>query len=135
MKTTFLGPGSICAENDEINGQCLNWFQDATNCCMPVSGQLVQQQALKFTKDLNNGTFNGWFDSLLKRNSKVFRTMTVERGDVDTTTVDDWRNNLSALREGYRSEDIFNMYETGLLFRETTHKGFHTKEEDCAGGK
>ena len=33
---------------------------------------------------------NGWLDLLLKRNNIVFRTMTVERGDVDTTTADDW---------------------------------------------
>ena len=119
MKTTFLGPGNVCAElqkNDEINGQCLNWFQDATNCYMPVSGPLNQQQALKFAKDLNNDTFNGWFDSLLQRNNIVFRSMTGERSDVDTTTVDDSKKNLPALRESYRWEDILNMDETGLFF-------------------
>ena len=61
--------------------------------------------------------------------------MTGERGDVDTTTVDDWKKKLPALCEGYRPEDIFNMDETGLFFRETTNKSFHTKGEDCAGGK
>ena len=49
------------------------------------------------------------------------------RGDVDTTTIDDC--------EGFRSEDTFNMDETGLFFRETTNKNVHTKGEDCAGGK
>ena len=91
-------------ENDEINEQCLNWFQDATKHCMPVSGQLIQQQALKFAKDLNNDTFkasNRWLDSLLKRSNIVFRTMTVERGDVDAITVDDWKKTLPALCEGY----------------------------------
>ena len=69
MKTTFLGTGSVCAENDEINEQCLNWFQDATKLCMPISGPLIHQQALKFAKDLNNETFkasNGFLDSSLK---------------------------------------------------------------------
>ena len=61
--------------------------------------------------------------------------MTVERGDVDSTTVDDWKKNLPALCEGYRPEDIFNMDETGLFFHETTNKSFHTKGDDCAGGK
>ena len=61
--------------------------------------------------------------------------MTGERGDVGTTTVDDRNKNLPALREGYGSEDIFNMDETGFFFCETTNKSFHTKREDCAGGK
>ena len=64
---------------------------------MPVSGPLIQQQALKFANDGNNDTFKGskgWLDSLLKRNNIVFRTMTVAGGDVDTTTVDDWKKNL-----------------------------------------
>ena len=39
--------------------------------------------------------------------------MTVERGDVDTTTVDDRKKNLPSVCEGYRPEDIFNMDETG----------------------
>ena len=45
------------------------------------------------------------------------------------------RKNLHALCEGYWSEDIFNMDETWLFFRETTNKSFYTKGEDSAGGK
>ena len=84
---------------------------------MPVSGPLIQQQDLKFAKDLNSDTFNGWFDSLFRRDHVVFITMTGERGDVGTTTVDDWKKNLPALPEVYRSEEIFNMDETGLFLR------------------
>ena len=87
---------------------------------MPVSGPLIQQQALQSAKDLNNDTFKATYglrDSLLKRNNIVFRTMTVERGDVDTTTVNDWKKNLP------------------VCFFETTNKSFHTKGENCAGGK
>ena len=60
------------SENDEINELYLNWFQDATKRFMPVSGPLIQQQALKFARDPNNDTFkasNGWLDSFLKRNN------------------------------------------------------------------
>ena len=67
------------------------------NFCMSVNWPLIQQQALKFAKYLNNDTLkasNGWLYLLLKRNDIVFRTMTVERGDVDTTTYDDWKKHL-----------------------------------------
>ena len=63
------------SDNDEIN-------ELVSRCCqMPVSGPLIQQQALKFVKDLNNDTFkasNGWLDVVLKRNNKVLRTMVRE---------------------------------------------------------
>ena len=39
----------------------------------------------------------------------VFRAMADERGDVNTTTIDNWKNKLPARCEGYRPEDIFNM--------------------------
>ena len=84
---------------------------------MPDTGPLIQQQAVKFAKDLNNDTFkasNEWLDSFLKRNNIVLGTITGERGDVDTTTVDDWKKKLPGLPEGYRPKDIFNMNETGL---------------------
>ena len=54
--------------------------------------------------------------------------MPVERGDVDTTTVYDWRKSLPALCEGYRPEDIFNMDETGLFFVKRPTKVFIPKE-------
>ena len=77
----------------------LNWFQDATKRCMPVSGPLIQQQELRFAKYLNNDIFkasNGWLDSFLKRNNIVFRTMTGETGDVDTATVNDRKKKTSS---------------------------------------
>ena len=40
---------------------------------------------------------------------------------------------IPALCVGHRPKDIFNMDETGLIFRETTYKGFYTKGEDCVG--
>ena len=61
--------------------------------------------------------------------------MTGERGDVDTPTVDRWTEKLPTMCEGYQPENIFNMDETGLFFRDTTHKSFHVKGVDCAGGK
>jgi hypothetical protein len=41
--------------------------------------------------------------------------------DVKETTINEWKEKLPQLCEGYKPEDIFNMDETGLLFNYTVH--------------
>ena len=43
----------LCRTSD-IDMMNEQWFQDATKHCRPVSGPLIQQQALKFARDMNN---------------------------------------------------------------------------------
>lgn len=103
-----------------------------------VSGPLLKEKALKFASDLGIDSFkasNGWLESFLKRNNIVFKTMSGERGAVDTNVVQNWKSRLPALCEGYETRNIFNMDETGLFFRDTTRSTYFKKGEDCAGGK
>jgi kinesin family protein 6/9 len=38
--------------NEDINQLCWDWFQEATGRRINISGPLIQEQALKFAKDL-----------------------------------------------------------------------------------
>ena len=58
-----------------------------------------------------------------------------ERGDIDKNVVENWKEKLPKLCEGYEPKNIFNMDETGVFFKDTTRKTFHIKGEDCPGGK
>jgi hypothetical protein len=55
------------------------------------------------------------------RNNIVFGTMSGERGDVDKNIVENWKEKLPKLCEGYEPKNIFNMDETEgpetLIFR------------------
>jgi hypothetical protein len=56
---------------------------------------LIQEQALKFVKDLGVDQFkasNGWLQSFLKRHNIVFRTLSGESGDVNVTIVSEWKS-------------------------------------------
>lgn len=47
--------------------------------------------------------------------------MSGERGDVNTDTVNDWKEKLKLICKGYEPKNIFNMDETGL-FSEKLHE-------------
>ena len=116
---------------------CWDWVQDAIRRRINVTGPMIKEKGLKFAADLDNESFkasNGWLDCFLKRHNIVFGKMSGER-DVNETTMNEWKEKLPQLCEGYKSENIFNMDETGLFFRDTTRYTFHKKGDDCAGGK
>jgi hypothetical protein len=79
---------------------------------------LIQEQALKFAKDLGVDQFkasNGWLQSFLKRHNIVFRTMSGESGDVNVRIVSEWKSKLPNLIKDYHPRDIYDMEETGLF--------------------
>ena len=124
--------------NEDINDLCWDWVQDAIRRRINVTGPMIKEKGLKCAADLDNESFkasNGWLDCFLKCHNIVFGKMSGERGDVKETTMNEWKEKLPQLCEGYKSEDIFNMDETGLSFRDTTRYTFHKKGDDCAGGK
>lgn len=110
-------------DNDEINELVYKWFLDATSRHVNVSGPLLKEKALKFAEDLAVTSFkasNGWLDSFLRRNNIVFKKQSGERAEVNAEVVSDWKSRLPAICEGYRPEDIFNMDETGLFYKDGT---------------
>ena len=124
--------------HDDVNDLTWEWFKSTTRRNMPVSGPLIQTQALKFAQDLGLNEFkasNGWLQSFVKRNNIVFGGMHGEKADVDVDKVEEWKSRLMSLCEGYDEKDIFNMDETGLFYRDTMKKTYHVKGEDCSGGK
>lgn len=111
--------------NEEINELCWKWFQDATKRRICVTGPLLQKQARKFSSQLKNDSFkasNGWLESFRKIHNISFGLMSGERGDVNTDTVNDWKEKLKLICKGYEPENIFNMDETGLFFAEKLHE-------------
>ena len=124
-------------DNDEINKLTWEWFKDVVARHLPVTEPMVQERALMFAQQLNIDTFkgsNGWLVSFRKRHNIKFATHVGESADVSDEVVEDWKARLLKIIEGYNPRDIYNMDETGLLFRTTDKTLFH-KGERCSGGK
>lgn len=124
--------------NEDINDLTFEWFKDAVNRRIVITGPLIMEQGLHFANKCGKTEFKaskGWLESFIKRHNIKFGSMSGERGDVKQATITEWKDKLPTLCAGYAPKDIFNMDETGLFFRDTTRKTFHFKGDDCAGGK
>ena len=124
--------------NDDINKLLWEWFKNATSRRINLSGPLIKEKALKFAQDFGVESFkasNGWLESFKHRHNIVMGTMSGERGDVSNDTVNDWKSKLPTVCEGYTPQDIFNMDETGLFYRDTPKSTFKVNGEECTGGK
>ena len=68
------------------------WFKDMSQRKLPISGPMLQEKALQFTKDLHNTEFKTSIDcreSFHKCNNIDFYIKSGEKVDVDTAIVED----------------------------------------------
>nr|XP_002735421.1 PREDICTED: tigger transposable element-derived protein 6-like [Saccoglossus kowalevskii] len=123
---------------EEINGLVWTWFQQARAKHIPISGPMLQEKALSFASELGVQDFkasNGWLESWRGRYSIKSFKVNGESADVDLEVVEDFKQRIGELCEGYRPEDIFNTDETGVYFRALPDRTLGTKSDDCKGGK
>ena len=71
----------------------------------------------------------------MKRNNIKFGKLCGEGGDVDNDVVGEWKERLPSIVAGYANRDIYNLDDTGLLFKTSQYKTFYQKDKKCAGGK
>ncbi len=124
--------------NEEINEAVWEWFVAARAKNLPISGPILQSEALAVAKRLENTTFKasvGWLNSFKERHGIGFNQVCGEAKDIDVGTVESWKQELQNLTSGYDSRDIYNADETGLFFRALPNKTLCLRGEKCVGGK
>lgn len=90
-------------------------------------------EALGLSQDFKAS--NGWLGRFKNRNGIKAKCTSGEAGDVSEVTVESWRERLLEILHGWSPENIWNMYETGQLFRALPSKFLADKSRSCSGGK
>jgi hypothetical protein len=122
----------------EIDSKLWEWFCSARSKNIPITGPLIQQEALMLSVSLGCDEFaasNGWLQSFLKRHNIKSCVLSGEAASVREEDVQDWIKRLSSILEGYKLKDIFNADETGLFFRTLPTKSYVVKGDRCTSGK
>ena len=58
-----------------------------------------------------------------------------ESASVNVQIVNNWKDDLSTIIQGYKETDIYNCDESGLAYKSTTNKSIVLKGDNCHGGK
>lgn len=104
-----------------------------------MNGIIIQAKALQIAREQNPQTkfiaSNGWLDKFLKRNDIVFRAICGEGSSVNEEVVESWTAELPTILANYKPEEIYNIDETGLFFKQLPRKSYVQKGDECIGNK
>lgn len=94
------------------------WYSFARKRNVPVSGPILQQEALLLARRLGDQKFkasNRWLDCFKKRNNIENLVISGESANVPEETVEAWTERLHTLLEGYSPENIWIEEEQGAF--------------------
>ncbi|XP_052071173.1 tigger transposable element-derived protein 4-like [Mytilus californianus] len=129
----------VSGKDAEVEKALLEWFKNARERDIPLSGQILQEKAKELATQLGKDDFvatNGWLERWKGRNNIVYKKCHGEKKDADTEAADDWVTNvLPEILMNYNPDDIYNADETGLYYRAIPDGTLTEKFHDVAGSK
>ncbi|KAL4152706.1 hypothetical protein QTP88_000539 [Uroleucon formosanum] len=97
---------------EQIDQKLYEWFVSVRSKNLPISGPIIQTEAMKLAEKMNVKDFkasNGWLEEFKKRHDIVWKQVS--------------------------AKDVYNADETGLFFSGIPTKSLVQKSESCSGGK
>jgi hypothetical protein len=103
----------------------------------PLSGALVATKANDFAKQLGMEfeCNDGWLHRFKTRHDITLRLVSGEGQSVSLTSVENWKERLPTLLEGYEPRNVYNADETALFWQLIPNKTLAEKGDVCRGGK
>ena len=96
---------------DEINNQLWEWYKWCSVSNVPVSGPMLQEEALTMSTELMMKDFkasNGWLEKWKNKHNIAQRNVAGKEGNVFEMTVNSWLE---------RVKQLTKLYQIGLLQR------------------
>ncbi|KAK1343146.1 hypothetical protein QTO34_015921 [Cnephaeus nilssonii] len=123
----------------DLEEALMRWYRIAQCLNVPVNGPMLRLKANDFAQKLGHNDFkcsNGWLDRFKSRYGLVFRAQPVEATGVSVDPSAVWHQNiLPYYLNDYHPKNVFNIKETGLLYRMLPTNTFAFKGETCSIGK
>lgn len=128
-------------EYEQTSEALFLWYSQQRARGMPISGPILQEKALTFQKEFEDGEQDftasvGWLDRWKKRYGIRQLNVCGESLSADPQAVFDFRNKLHTLidKEGITGEQLYNCDETGLNFKMLPTKTLASMAEKSAPG-
>ncbi|XP_006884531.1 PREDICTED: tigger transposable element-derived protein 4 [Elephantulus edwardii] len=123
----------------DLEEALMRWYRIAQCLNVPVNGPMLRLKANDFAQKLGHNDFkcsNGWLDRFKSRYGLVFRAQPVEATATSADPATVWcQNVLPYYLNDYHPKNVFNVKETGLLYRMLPTNTFAFKGETCSVGK
>lgn len=107
---------------EEVDQAVFTWFCQARSHSIPVSGPIIQEKAIAIAKTAQPDTkfvaSNGRPTKFLNRHEIVFRAISGEGGSTNSEIVHEWIQRLPEICLPYKPEDVFNIDESGLFYKQ-----------------
>jgi hypothetical protein len=125
------------SKHDNLNDLMWDWFRQARDKTIPLSGPIVQSKALEFASQLDIADFkasNEWLEKF--KACHVIKAFTVsgESAGVDLQTKD-FRSRIPEICSDFEPCNIFNCDETGLYYCTLPDKTLSAKGASSKGVK
>ena len=109
----------------------------AREALIPVSGPMIQEEALQIGLKLNITGFtasSGWLEKWKTRHNVKQFSVAGEDGEVNPDTLESWAERLPETVKGYELKHIWNADKTGIFWSTLTDKSLSVKKGRCKGG-
>ena len=122
----------------DVNDAVWDWHVMCRNSNIPVSGIMLQEEALLIAEKLGIDGFtasNGWLAAFKRQHNICNMSVAGEEGDVRPEIVESWSERAREITRGWKAEAVWNMDETGSFWRGLPEKSLSERGQRCRGGK
>ncbi|XP_069603529.1 tigger transposable element-derived protein 4-like [Ranitomeya imitator] len=122
---------------EDVNKAVLAWLYHARAAHFPISGPMLQEKALQIASQLGLHHFhasNGWLNKFRTRHNIILHPISGARIGMRNEDRVAWKEWLQVTTAGYTDSDIYNMEETGLLFKDIPDMTLQGKSAQCKDG-
>ncbi|XP_032223965.1 tigger transposable element-derived protein 4-like [Nematostella vectensis] len=113
-----------------VNDAVWDWYQMCRNSNIPISGTMIQEEAMIIAERLGLNEFtgsNGWLEKFKRQHNIGQMAVSGEEAGVNPETVERWKERAREITRGWDAKNVWNVDETGCLWRGLPEKSLNER--------